>query len=190
MQSGQVPPAIFVSFFWSVDTFSRTPPNKPLPFTFCSQPHPTALAHPPLLTTYTINMAKESRMTRNNARYEPYNSSPRPNHRQESPPLNSLRNQPQIHHQQPDGSIYGFLDDLYSCYGGADMAQLFRKYAGQSGVLGEGITMWLLSNDVSPLPHYGSPSRPTYGWLIGNFRCASIARRTLSTPPRLKRLIP
>ena len=145
---------------------------------------------PPSLTSYTINMAKESRTTRNNARYEPYNSSRCPNRRRESSPPNSLGNQRQIHYQQPDGSIYGFLDDLYSCYGGADMAQLFRKYAGQSGVLGEGITMWLLFNDVSTLPHYGSPSRPTRGWLIGTFRCASVARQTLSAPPRVKRLIP
>ena len=157
MQPGQVLTAIDVSFVvWcmAVDTFSRTPPNKPLPFTFCSQPHLTALAHPPTLTSYTINMAKESRMTRNNARYEPYNNSRRPNR---GPPPDSSGNQPQIHHQQPDSSIYEFLDDLYSRYGGKDLAQLFRKYAGQSGVLGEGITMWLLFNDVSTLPPSLSP---------------------------------
>ena len=90
-------------------------------------------------------------MTRKNARYQPYNSSRRLNRRRESPPPNRSGNQAELHQKQPDTSIYGFLDDLYSRYGGTDLAQLFRKYARQSGVLSDAITMWLLFNDVSTL---------------------------------------
>ena len=96
-------------------------------------------------------MAKESQMTRNNARYQPYTSARRPNRRRESPTPNSSGKQAEIHQKQPDASIYGFLDALYSRYGGADLTQLFRKYTGQSGVLSDAITTWLLFNDVSTL---------------------------------------
>ena len=96
-------------------------------------------------------MVKESQMTRNNTRYQPYNSSRRLNRRQELPPPNSSGNQAELHQKQPDTSIDGFLDELYSRYGGTDLAQLFCKYARQSGMLSDAITMWLSFNDVSTL---------------------------------------
>ena len=150
---------------------------------------PATLAHQPSLTSYTVNMAKESQTTRNNARYKPYNSSRRPNHRRESPSPNKTGNQGNIHQDQPDTGIYRFLDGLYRLYGGPDMAQLFRKYAGQSGVLGEAIEMWLLFKDVSILltSSFWVPFQTDARWAV---RCASGARQTLSALPRLKRLIP
>ena len=97
-------------------------------------------------------MAKESRMTRNNARYEPYNSSRRLSRRQEPPRQNNPGYQGDLHQKQPDTSLYRFLDDLYTRYGGPDLAQLFHEYAGQSGAVGEAIEMWLLFKGVSTLP--------------------------------------
>ena len=116
------------------------------PFDFCRQPHLITLAHSPSLASYTISMAKESKLTRNNARYEPYNSSRRPDRRRGSPPPNNWGNQ-----DRSNSSIYRFLDDLNKRYGGHDLSQLFHKHAGQSGALGEAINMWLLFDNVSAL---------------------------------------
>jgi len=137
-------------------------------------------------------MAKESQMTRKNARYDAYNSSRRPDRRRGSPPPNNWGNRAEIHQDQPNRTIYKFLDDLHRRYGGDDLRQLFREHAGQSDELGEAIGIWLLFDDVSTLLTSSSwlPSscRLTRGWLIGNTRCASVANQNLPTVPMLKNL--
>ena len=180
---------LFFCLVYGCGHLPKNPSKQILAFHICRQPHLTTLAHQPLLTSHTLKMAKESQMTRNNARYEPYNSSRRPNRRRESPSLNSSGNQGIIHQNQPDTGIYMFLDDLYRLYGGPDMAQLFRKYAGQSGVLGEAIEMWLLFKDVSTLvtSSFRVPFQTDARWVV---RCANVARQTLSALPRLQRFIP
>jgi len=96
-------------------------------------------------------MAKDSKMTRKVARYDPYNCSRRPDRRRGSPPPNNPGNRAQLNQNQPNSSIYRFLDDLHGRFGGNDLRQLFRQHAGQSGELGEAIRIWLLFDDVSAL---------------------------------------
>ena len=97
-------------------------------------------------------MFKELQITRNNTRYEPYNSSRRPHRRRGTPPPENWGNRAQGHQNPLDDSIWNFMEDLHTRYRGDELRQLFRDYASESGALGQAIKTWLQFDDVSRLP--------------------------------------
>ena len=114
--------------------------------------HPRQLTLTRPLHPCTIIMGKGPQITRQGARYEPYQSSSYlPYRRRGSPPPDSCGNRAGSHHVQLSDSIFGFLEDLNTRYGGRDLRELFRDHAGQPGALGQSIEKWIHDDEVSIL---------------------------------------
>ena len=122
-------------------------PNKSLAIqVLCPQPHPSTHAHSPSHTSYTTKMSKQPSATRQNTRYDPYQSSDRPCRR---PGLRPRRNRAEAHHSQPSGNVCQPHSESHQSSRGHDLPQLPGKHASQPNGFAQAIDMLLAASDVS-----------------------------------------
>ena len=96
-------------------------------------------------------MGKEPQMARQGTRYEPYQSSYLQYRKRGSSPPDSWGIRAGSRHAQLTDSVFDFLENLNTRYGGRDLRELFRDHASQPNAFGQSIETWIQYDEVSML---------------------------------------